>query len=68
MVGVPAHPGEDLDGGADGADGAERAGGRAGRAGARAASALAAALVSSSGPTRWPPQRSCSFVAGSPVS
>ena len=27
-----------------------------------------AALVSSSGPTRWPPQRSCSFVAGSPVS
>ena len=37
-------------------------------AGARAASVFPIAVVASSGPSRCEPQRSCSFVAGSPCS
>ena len=66
MAWVATHPAEHLDRGADGADRADRAGGRSRAGGRPRGERTRGTRRRSRGPTRWPPQRSCSFVAGSP--
>ena len=69
LLRVALHPAEELGRGRDDADGRPRAARRPrSDSGARAATTLPAAVVTSSGPTRCEPQRSCSRARGSPCS